>query len=86
MCPNAGSSDAQINTWSSIYGAPIVARLNAQAPGATLVATDVFNLFPLCAFETLATEVPSPFCNLFTPEEFAQYEYNADLDKFYGTG
>ncbi|KAF8887236.1 histidine phosphatase superfamily [Gymnopilus junonius] len=86
MCPNAGTSDPQTSTWTSIYGAPIAARLNAQAPGATLTSADISNLIPLCAFETLATGNPSPFCDLFALEEFEQYEYNGDLDKFYGTG
>ncbi|KAF8887235.1 phosphoglycerate mutase-like protein [Gymnopilus junonius] len=86
MCPNAGSSDAQTSTWTSIYGAPVADRLNAQAPGATLTAADISNFIPLCAFETLVKEAPSPFCDLFTPEEFAQFEYFGDLDKFYGTG
>ncbi|KDR84436.1 hypothetical protein GALMADRAFT_54583 [Galerina marginata CBS 339.88] len=86
MCPNAGSSDPQTNTWTSIYGAPIAARLNSEALGATLLAADISNLIPLCAFETVAKETPSPFCALFSPAEFAQFEYFGDLDKFYGTG
>jgi len=86
MCPAAGSSDAETETWTAIYGTPIAARLNAQAPGADLVAADISNLIPLCAFESVAKDVASPFCALFTPAEFAQYEYYADLDKFYGTG
>lgn len=86
MCPNAGSSDPQTNLWTSIYGAPIAARLNAQAPGAKVTTADISNLIPLCAFETLAKETPSPFCALFTDAEFAQFEYFGDLDKFYNTG
>ena len=86
MCPNVGSSDAQTNLWSSIYGPPIADRLNAHAPGANLAGQDISNLIPLCAFETVATSDLSPFCGIFTREEFAQYEYWADLDKYYGTG
>ncbi|PPQ78901.1 hypothetical protein CVT26_011710, partial [Gymnopilus dilepis] len=86
MCPNAGSSDAQTSIWTSIYGPPIAARLNAQAPSANLTAPDISNLIPQCAFDTLFKEAPSPFCDLFTREEFAQFEYFGDLDKFYGTG
>ncbi|PPQ70094.1 hypothetical protein CVT24_003866 [Panaeolus cyanescens] len=86
MCPNAGSSDPQTGTWTSIYGAPVAARLNSKAIGANIVAADISNLIPLCAFETVVHETLSPFCNLFTPEEFAGFEYFGDLDKFYGTG
>jgi len=86
MCPNAGDSSSQTDTWTNIYGAPIAARLNSQALGANLTASDISSLIPLCAFETLATMSPSPFCDLFTSSEFAQYEYYSDLDKYYKTG
>ena len=86
MCPNAGSSDAQTDLWSSTYAPPIADRLNTQAPGANLTASDISNLIPLCAFETVAKGTLSPFCPLFTAAEFAQYEYWSDLDKYYGTG
>ena len=86
MCPNAGSSDTQTDLWSSIYGPPIANRLNAHAPGANLTGQDISNLIPLCALETAATSTLSPFCDIFTLREFAQFEYWADLDKYYGTG
>lgn len=86
MCPNSGSSDDQTATWAEVFGAPIATRLNAQAPGAGLVAVDIPNLIPLCAFETVVNQVLSPFCKLFTATEFAQFEYWGDLDKYYNTG
>ena len=86
MCPNADSSDSQTDVWSSIYGPPIADRLNAHAPGADLVGEDISNLIPLCAFETVAKNTLSPFCKIFTHEEFTQFEYWADLDKYYDTG
>ena len=86
MCPNAGSSDTQTDLWSSTYGPPIANRLNAHAPGSNLTGQDISNLIPLCAFETAAKNSLSPFCGIFTHEEFAQYEYWSDLDKYYGTG
>lgn len=86
MCPNAGSSDPQTDIWTTIYGAPIADRLNSQAPGANLTAEDISNLIPLCPFESVANDVTSPFCAIFMPEDFVQFEYFGDLDKFYGTG
>ncbi|KAF8967497.1 phytase [Flammula alnicola] len=86
MCPNAGSSDEQTAIWTAIYGAPIAQRLNSKAPGANLTAADISNLIPICPFESVANDVTSPFCALFTAEEFGQFEYFGDLDKFYGTG
>jgi hypothetical protein len=86
MCPNAGNSDEQTNTWLSIYGPPITARLNKVAPGANLTDADVYDMISLCPFDTVAKETPSPFCKLFTDDEFRAYEYSGDLSKFYGTG
>ncbi|KAF8870777.1 histidine phosphatase superfamily [Infundibulicybe gibba] len=86
MCPSASSSDAQTAQWLSIYAAPITFRLNSQAPGAELDETDIFNLLSLCPFHTVATEELSPFCDLFTAEEFAAFDYSGDLNKYYGTG
>ena len=40
----------------------------------------------LCPFETIAMERPSPFCDLFTPEEWEYLEYFGDVEKYYKTG
>ncbi|KAH9854921.1 phytase [Lenzites betulinus] len=87
MCPAAGDSDPQVNAWIAQYAPPMTARLNAGAPGANLTDTDTYNLLTMCAFETVATEKRSRFCDIY--EELhaeAAFAYNADLDKFYGTG
>ncbi|KAI5115967.1 hypothetical protein M0805_000610 [Coniferiporia weirii] len=86
MCPNAGSGDDQTNAWQAVYGSPIAARLNSLSPGANLTASDVSSLISLCPFDTLANEVPSPFCNLFNQTDFEGFEYFGDLGKYYGTG
>ncbi|KAF7320657.1 Phytase [Mycena chlorophos] len=94
-CPNAGTSTAQTTTWLSIFAPPITHRLNLAAPGAGLLDGDTYALMSLCAFHSVAaatargsalTLVLSPFCELFTDEEFADFEYAMDLDKYYGTG
>ena len=87
MCPNAaGSGLLQLATWQAIYAAAPQSRLNANAPGANLTETDVSALIALCGFEVVAKERSSPFCDLFTQEEFDGFEYFGDLGKFYGTG
>jgi len=86
MCPKAGNGDAQANIWRGIYAAPIVARLNAGAPGANLSLEDIPSLISLCPFHTLAKEETSPFCALFSIPEFQAYEYHQDVDKYYRTG
>jgi hypothetical protein len=85
-CPNAGDSDEQTDEWLSIYGTPIAARLNSQAPGANLNPDDVYSIMSLCPFETVYRESFSPFCALFSDAEFEQFEYSGDLDKYYNTG
>ncbi|KAH6908140.1 phytase [Coprinopsis sp. MPI-PUGE-AT-0042] len=86
MCPEAGTPDEQTEIWVDIFAAPIAERLNQVAPGANLSAGDAASVIPLCAFETLAQERLSPFCALFSPEEFQEYEYLMDLEKYYNRG
>ncbi|KAJ7138446.1 phytase [Mycena crocata] len=95
-CPNAASSHREMFQWLGVYGPPITARLNLWAPGANLSNEDIHGLMMLCAFHTVAsvpygynagTPLPfSPFCSLFTAEDFEAFEYSSDLDKFYSTG
>ncbi|KAF7337978.1 Phytase [Mycena venus] len=93
MCPNAGTSAAQTAEWLAIYAPPITARLNSWAPGANLTDPETSALISLCAFHTAASASPSaklnalsPFCALFTPSDFASFDYYYDLDKYYNTG
>ena len=86
MCPNAGNADKQTHQWQSVFAPPIVGRINQAAPGANLEDIDIPYLISLCPFETVAKETISPFCDLFTQEEFEAFEYYGDLNKFYGFG
>ncbi len=86
MCPNAGDGDAESERWLAIYAPPITQRLNSAAPGANLTDEDTNNLMSLCAFHSQAIMAPSPFCGLFTSEEFRGFEYFGDVDKFYDNG
>jgi len=61
-------------------------RINKAVPDAGLDDEDVAGLMPLCAFETHFHETPSPFCGLFTAEEWQAHEYYDDLLKYYNTG
>ncbi len=70
----------------SVFGPPIAARLNKAAPGANLNATHVFHLLAMCPFESVAKETMSPFCAMFTEDDFRAFEYYGDLEKYYKTG
>lgn len=88
MCPNIGDDRPQQQQWLELSTHDIIARLEKQAPGATFNHDDVFALMSLCPFETVARGEPanpSPFCSIFTEEEFSRvYSYACDLEKFYG--
>jgi hypothetical protein len=87
MCPNAAAAGIlQVVAWQLIYAAVPLVRLNANAPGAGLTEIDISALIALCGFEVVAKETSSPFCDLFTQEEFDGFEYFMDLSSFYGTG
>ena len=86
MCPKAGDGDAESKRWLAIYAPSIKERLNAAAPGAKLTNENTYHLMSLCAFHSLAIMAPSPFCGLFTEEEFRGFEYFGDVSKFYDNG
>lgn len=86
MCPCAGDSDAQTETWQDTFAPATAQRLNTAAPGAALINADIPSLISLCAFDTLAKENPSPWCGVFDQADFEDFEYYGDLDKYYNTG
>ncbi|KAG6329439.1 hypothetical protein ID866_9649 [Astraeus odoratus] len=85
-CPRAQRLKERQKAWRNIFAPPIVERLNIAAPGADLKEKDIVELMPLCAFETLFHGTTSPFCDMFTLEDFLAYEYYEDLARYYGTG
>jgi len=87
MCPNSIEADEESKTWLKIFAPSLTERLNSAAPGAHLKNKDVHNLMSLCPFHSQVTMAPSPFCGLFSEDEFSEgYEYHADLSKFYSNG
>ena len=86
MCFNAKTNKKPGKAWRDRFAPPIAERINKAVPGAELGNNDVAELMPLCAFETLFHETPSPFCGLFTEEEWQAREYYDDLLKYYKTG
>ena len=87
MCPSAGDSDDQDNTWLGTFAPPMTAWFNKGAPGANITDTDTYNLLSLCSFDTIAHESRSPFCAIYDALDAASaFSYYGDLDKYYGTG
>ncbi|ODQ67932.1 phosphoglycerate mutase-like protein, partial [Nadsonia fulvescens var. elongata DSM 6958] len=70
--------------WVDIYLTDAVLRLQNHLPEfKNLTNGDVYHMQNLCAFET-AFYGSSKFCGLFTDEEWAGYEYAADLIFYHG--
>ncbi|KAH9849480.1 acid phosphatase [Lenzites betulinus] len=85
-CPNAGNGTRETGIWVSHFAPPIAKRLLKGAPGAALTNTDVFGLLAMCPFESVALETMSPFCSMFSQDDFRAFEYYGDLEKYYRTG
>ncbi|KAI6893311.1 phosphoglycerate mutase-like protein [Hortaea werneckii] len=63
-----------------------LARLNSEVSGAlNFTPTDAIAMLQLCSYETDALGYSS-FCNLFTQEDFLNYEYYFDLIFYYNNG
>ncbi|KAI0361287.1 phosphoglycerate mutase-like protein [Trametes cingulata] len=89
-CPNANNEISEIGSqaaanWTQIYLKKTVTRLQKHIKGVNLTTSDVQAMQELCAYETVALGF-SAFCDLFTEEEWKGYEYNFDLDLWYGFG
>ncbi|KAK3687294.1 histidine phosphatase superfamily [Podospora appendiculata] len=74
--------------FAAVFTTPIAARLATNLPGMTFSASAVVSFMDLCPFNTVAspTGALSPFCGLFTPAEWADYDYYQTLGKWYGYG
>ncbi|KAI4602504.1 hypothetical protein KJ359_009750 [Pestalotiopsis sp. 9143b] len=62
-----------------------LARLNSQVSGLNFTPTDAIAMLQLCSYETHALGY-SAFCDLFTQEDFLNYEYYYDLSFYYNNG
>ncbi|OLN94145.1 Repressible acid phosphatase [Colletotrichum chlorophyti] len=89
MCPTFKDTEGgdYVEEWNNVYIPPIQARLQALINGnLTLTQNDISQIPYLCGFESQITGRLSPWCDIFTDEEFLQYEYFQDLRYFYGVG
>lgn len=85
--PNSELGDSAQDIWVSKFVPPIQARINAKL-GTNLSTTATIYLMDMCPFDTLtsSTAAVSPFCALFTVDEWHQYDYYETLGKYYGYG
>jgi 3-phytase len=73
-----------------VFVPPIHARLEKDLPGTKLSQKEVIYLMDMCSYDTVAMTSDghriSPFCALFTHEEWVQYDYLQSVKKYYGYG
>lgn len=67
------------------YEPAIVARLLEQNPDFPFSESEIFSMQVLCGFETLA-KGGSPWCDVFTAEEWESFEYARDVIHYYRSG
>lgn len=78
--------DSAEAVFADIFVPPVRNRLNEDLNGADLSISETIMFMDLCPFETMASRSGkmSPFCDLFTVEEWKQYDYYQALNKYYG--
>ena len=83
--PAAGSDQSSV--YLDAFTKPIIARLNAAAPGFEFTAEDIYGMMELCGYESVIRG-RSPFCDLdlFTPDDWLGWEYTADVMYHYNVG
>ncbi|PSK34217.1 Acid phosphatase [Elsinoe australis] len=85
--PDSNIASAAQTHWANIFVPPIQSRISRDL-ALNLTQTDIITLLDLCPFTTVAspTGAISPFCALFSVQEFAQYAHYESLNKYYGYG
>jgi acid phosphatase len=88
-CPKYSSSfgSKQSGEFQKVYTAPIIERFRNLAPAINWTANDITGMQQLCGYETVIRG-DSPFCSLelFSADEWLQFEYMNDIQYFYNTG
>ncbi|KAI0395854.1 histidine phosphatase superfamily [Xylariaceae sp. FL0594] len=88
-CPAFRSSKedggAAQSIWLDIFAPPIADRVNSALPGANLTNYDIVLFMEMCPFETVANADGhlSPFCDLFSTDEWNDFDYYHSLGKWY---
>ncbi|WVF73032.1 hypothetical protein IAT40_007850 [Kwoniella sp. CBS 6097] len=81
------SSLVPANQWLSVYAPRVIERLKGIMPEVAdeLIDQDILAMQMLCGYETIA-QGHSPFCQLFTDEEWRDVEYYFDVRFHYMMG
>jgi len=79
--------------WADVFTPAIIEKLNVNLPGANFSGpSDAVFMMDLCPFDSVSASYSpgsrpiSPFCNLFTEDEWADYDYFQTIGKWYSYG
>lgn len=67
------------------YLPTVAKRLQFQNPNVTFSLPEIYTMQEICGFETLA-KGSSPWCDVFTHDEWRHFEYARDLLHYYRSG
>ncbi|KAI0635070.1 phosphoglycerate mutase-like protein [Trametes polyzona] len=86
-CPRykSGDSSFRASDFRATYQEKVASRINRYLDGLTLNSSDVGVMQDLCGFQA-EVNGDTRFCDLFTEEEWKDYEYAHDLNYYYGSG
>ncbi len=79
---------AKLAEWQAVLSRPICARLSAENPDLQppdFSPVEIYSMMELCGFEILVRG-SSPWCSLFSREEWEDFEYARDVLHFYRAG
>lgn len=71
--------------WQAIFSRPIAERLAPDSDGMTFTDLDIYGMMEMCGFEILARG-SSPWCDVFTRQEWLEFEYARDILHYYRAG
>jgi acid phosphatase len=75
----------EMGKWQNHFSKSIAARLREDAGGLDFTPIEVYGMMEFCGFELLVRG-SSPWCDVFTQQEWLDYEYARDLLHYYRAG
>lgn len=75
----------QLAKFSATYLPAISARFQQQNPDIAFTNREIYSMQEICGFETLARG-NSPWCEIFTHEDWRNFEYARDVIHYYRAG
>ncbi|KAL8925020.1 MAG: hypothetical protein Q9208_003704 [Pyrenodesmia sp. 3 TL-2023] len=75
----------QLSKFRSTYLPAVAARFEAQNPGIRFTNGEIYSMQEMCGFEILVRG-SSPWCNIFSHEEWLDFEYARDVIHYYRAG